>query len=729
MIRLRNAWLLGLVLCWTPAALAAEDLILADFEGKDYGTWKTTGNAFGPGPAQGTLGGQMPVSGFEGHGLANSFFGGDGATGTLTSPAFRIERRYLSFLIGGGGHPGTTCINLLVDGKVVRTATGINTQPGGSEDLDWADWDVAELVGQEAQLQIVDEASGPWGHINVDQILQGERRHSPASAEREMKVEHRWLHLPVKNKGRKCWMRLVVDGQFQREFEIELAEGKPDFWTYTDLGDYRGKTLRIEVDKLVDGSQGFSSIRQDDELPDATTIYHELYRPRFHFSPRRGWTNDPNGMVYYQGEYHLFFQHNPYGANWGNMTWGHAVSRDLIHWEELPDAIHPDELGTIFSGSAVVDEPNSAGFQTGAEKTLVAFYTAAGGDNRASREAKQPFTQAMAYSTDRGRTWTKYAKNPILPNITGGNRDPKVVWHAPSQQWVMALFLDGMHKYGLFGSPDLKRWTQLCDIPPFNDAECPDFFELPVDGDKQNTRWLFWGGSGNYLLGRFDGKTFTKESGPFAACYRAKDCPVQTFDYAAQTFSDIPAADGRRIQIAWMTGGKYPGMPFNQQMSIPREMTLRTTPEGIRLFIEPVREVATLRGKAYAWKDQEIVVGQNPLQPVNGEQADLVADLALGDAQQVGFAIRGHRVAYDVAKHELSAFGKTAPLDPIEGRIRLRILVDRTSVEVFANDGRVQMASCFLPDAADRSLAVFAEGGRAHAVSLEAYELRSIWMK
>lgn len=717
MIRLGRVWLVALFLSGTSAAWAAEDLLLADFEGKDYGAWKTTGTAFGPGPAQGTLPGQMPVSGFEGHGLVNSFLGGDDTTGTLTSPPFRLERRYVSFLIGGGGYPEKTCVNLLLEGKVVRTAVGPNVQPGGSEVLDWCDWDVAELQGREVQIEIVDQATGSWGHINVDQIVQSDRRHVGVPAQRELTVEHRWLHLPVKNKARKCWMRLVVDGKPEREFEIELADGAPDLWMYTDLAAYQGKTLRIEVDKLCDGSQGLSAIRQSDQLPEADSIYHERLRPQFHFTPRRGWTNDPNGLVFYQGEYHLFFQHNPYGVEWGNMTWGHAVSRDLLHWEELGDAIHPDRLGTVFSGSAVVDENNSAGLARGNEKTLVAFYTAAGGSNPASQG--QPFTQAMAYSCDRGATWTRWAQNPVLGNVVGANRDPKVIWHEPSRQWIMALYLDGP-KYALFRSSDLKQWTKLCDIPEFGDTECPDFFELPVDGDANQRLWVFWGASGNYLLGHFDGKTFTKESGPFATRYG-------TNDYAAQTYSGIPASDGRRIQIAWMAGGQYPGMPFNQQMSIPREVTLRTTSEGVRLCINPVRELAALRGAVTAWKDRELVPDENLMKGVSGELFDLVAELRLGDAQQVGFDIRGHRVTYDVAKQELSALGKTAPLKLLDGRLRLRILVDRTSLEVFADDGRVQMASCFLPAAENRSLGIFATGGRARVVSLEAYELHSIW--
>lgn len=707
-----------MILCLACRVFGAEpDILIADFEGQDYGDWKVTGEAFGPGPARGTLPNQMPVSGFEGQGLVNSYYKADGATGTLTSPSFLIRRKYINFLIGGGMHPGKTCINLLVGGKVVRTATGPNDRPGGSEQLDWHSWDVAELVGKEAVIEIVDRATGGWGHINVDHIVQSDQKRAADPAAREMHVRQRWLHLPVRNGGRRCWMRMLVDGQLEREFEIELADATPDFWTFTDLRPFLGRTLRLEVDKLPYGSQGLAAVAQSDELPEARTIYREPLRPQFHFSPRRGWTNDPNGLVYCDGEYHLFFQHNPYGTQWGNMTWGHAVSRDLVHWQELPDAIHPDELGTIFSGSAVVDQSNTAGYQTDGQKVIVCIYTSAGGTNRMSRG--RPFTQSIAFSRDRGRTWIKYPKNPVLGHIVGSNRDPKVFWHEPTRQWIMALFLD-RHDYALFASRDLKHWAKLCDVPMPGSSECPDFFPLAVDDNPADTRWVFWGGNGNYLIGRFDGRAFAKESGPHQSRFGGND-------YAAQTYSDIPPQDGRRIQISWMAGGNYPQMPFNQQMTVPRVLTLRTTPEGVRLFIEPVKELERLRGRQYAWHDQALRPNDNPLGELSGELWDIEAEIELADAKLVALDIRGHKVEYSVADKSLAALGHRAPLAPVAGRIHLRVLVDRTSVEVFANRGRISMASCFLPSPENKSLGLSASGGPARLVGLCVWELKSAW--
>ena len=618
--------------------LQRADIVIADFEGKDYGGWTVTGEAFGPGPAQGTLPGQMAVSGFMGHGLVNSFFIGDGTTGTVTSPPFTISRRYINFLIGGGKQPGVTCLNLLIDGKTMRTATGPNDRPGGSERLDWKTWDVSNLDGKDARIEIVDRATGGWGHINVDQIVQ-------------------------------------------------------------------------------------SDVKQEDEISTAE-LYNETYRPQFHFTARKGWLNDPNGLVYYAGEYHLFFQHNPFGTEWGNMTWGHAISKDLAHWRELDHALKPDALGTMFSGSAVVDWNNTTGFASGKEKPLVAIYTAAGDTSPESKGKR--FSQCIAYSNDRGGSWTKYDKNPVLRHIVGGNRDPKVVWHAPTKRWIMALFLDG-DEFGFFSSTDLKSWKQIQTMKVPGCGECPDFFEMPVEPDSKienrkskMTKWVWTAANGKYLVGTFDGEKFTPEQ------------PLQIVDhganyYAVQTYSDIPATDGRRIQIAWMSGGSYPKMPFNQQMSFPCALTLRDTAEGLRLFRWPVREIDKLVDKRFAFRDIKVVPGANPLPKLEGELWDIEAEFEIGEAKELGIKVRGESVTYSVADKKLRCLGREAVLEPSNNRIRLRVLVDRTSMEVFENQGRVSMTSCFLPRPQDRGVKVFAHGGACTLKSIKMNRLRSAY--
>lgn len=610
----------------TAKAQHKDDIVIADFEGKDYGGWEVKGDAFGPGPAQGAIAGQMAVSGYLGHGLVNSFFNGDKSTGTLTSPEFIIQRKYINFLIGGGNHPDETGMRLLIEGKEARKITGID-----SERLTWATWDVHALIGRTARLEIFDHATGGWGHINVDQIVQSDER------------------------------------------EAEEVRTEP--------------------------------------------LFQESYRPQFHFSAQKNWLNDPNGLVYYKGEYHLFFQHNPMSTSWGNMTWGHAVSRDLVHWQQLPHALLPDRLGTMFSGSAVVDAKNTTGFGVGSEAPIVAMYTAAGDTSPESKG--QPFTQCIAFSTDRGRTFTKYDQNPVLKHIIGGNRDPKLVWHSPTHQWTLALYLDG-EDYGLFTSPNLKEWKQIQTIHMPGSSECPDFFELPIKGERNESRWVFTGANGRYLVGSFDGKHFAPEAPPQPADYGANY-------YAVQTYSDIPASDGRRIQIAWMNGGNYPNMPFNQQMSFPCELTLRRIDGKLHLYRWPVKEIKNIAREAQHWSAIEVKPGENPLNALSGDLWDIQAEIEPGEATAFGFAIRGEMARYDVKSGEVSCLGRTAPLRAEHGRIRLRLLVDRSSIELFGNDGAVSMTSCFVPKLQNHSLDLFAEGGPIRITALTVTPLASAW--
>ena len=275
--------------------------VLADFEDATYGAWTAEGQAFGNGPAKGTLPGQMPVSGFAGKGLVNSFNGGDGATGTLTSPPFTIDRKHIAFLVGGGGWPGKTCMSLLVDGKVVRTATGPNVVPGGSEELGPASWDVSDLIGRNAQSQIVDNATGCWGHINVDQIALCDAPPPvpQLNVTREVAADKRWMLLPVKNGGPKSKVEVRDGAKMLRFFDIELAEGEPDWWAPLDVGAWRGRKLTLWADKLPAESKGLAKVRFADEAIPQTGLYSEPLRPQLHFSPRRGWNNDPNGLVYF----------------------------------------------------------------------------------------------------------------------------------------------------------------------------------------------------------------------------------------------------------------------------------------------------------------------------------------------------------------------------------------------------------------------------------------------
>lgn len=607
--------------------MAAPDRVLADFEGGTYGGWSATGDAFGDAPAAGTLPGQQAVSGFEGAGLVNTYRNGDRSTGTLTSPEFSIDRPFINFLIGGGAHDKTS-LQLLVDGAVVRSASGSE-----DERLEWESWDVSDVQGRKARLRIVDEVTGTWGHVNLDQIM-------------------------------------------------------------------------------------LSDTRKVDPQP----LYRESLRPQFHFTSARNWLNDPNGMVFYNGHYHLFFQHNPDSRAWGNMTWGHAVSPDMVHWVQRPNAIERDALGTIFSGSAVVDWKNTSDLREGDDPPLVALYTAAGGTSPESQGQK--FTQCLAYSTDAGKTWRKYPGNPVLGHIRAENRDPKVIWHEPSQAWIMALYLEG-NDFSLYRSPDLKRWSHLQDFRVEGTDECPDFFPMPVEGEAGLTKWVFTGANARYLIGDFDGKTFTPDGGDFVSAQ--SDFGAL---YAVQSFSDVP--DGRRIQIGWMRGGKYPRMPFNQQMSFPTTLALRRMQDGLRLFRAPVKEIEALRtGKVASERDRQVGLDGVPVPALAGDLLDVDLTLEPGDADAVGVRVRGQTIRYSAADGTLAVAEVRAPVQLPGGRLQLRLLVDRRSIEVFANEGSVSLHVCYLPDPDTDAapLTVFAEGKNARIVSLQGYPLRSAWME
>ncbi len=446
---------------------------------------------------------------------------------------------------------------------------------------------------------------------------------------------------------------------------------------------------------------------------------NEPYRPKFHFTAKQGWLNDPNGLVYLDGEYHLFFQFEELlSGNDPKKSWGHAVSTDLVHWRQLSNALEPDALGPIWSGSAIVDWNNTSGLGSPGKPPLVALYTAAGGQSPES--SGRDFTQCLAYSTDRGRTWTKYAHNPVLPHVAGENRDPKVIWDAPTRRWIMALYLD-RDRFGLFSSPDLKAWTQTQTLTLPGSSECPDFFPLPlIETHKQ--RWVFTAANDAYLVGSFDGRTFTPETPALPGDAGASF-------YAAQTFSGIPAQEDRRIQIAWMRGGEYPQMPFNQQMSFPCTLTLHQTSDGPRLFRWPVKEITALYGALLHQHNIRLSPGSDHIVPAPGELWDIEAEFALSPGVTAcGLRVRGTDIRYQAAEGgTISCLGRKAPLAPQQSHVTLRILLDRTSLEVFGNGGQTSLTTCFLPPVGEENLSAYAEGGTVTLVSLTAHPLRSAW--
>ena len=542
---------------------------------------------------------------------------------------------------------------------------------------------------------------------------------SLANTQRVFKIEKRYLNLPIKNGAPKIKVTTLVDGRVEMKNEIQLADGLPDWWAFIDVSAWCGKTVTLQADNLPIGSTALSSLEQGDSIKGGENLYREPLRGQFHFSSRRGWNNDPNGLVFFNGEYHLFYQHNPYGWLHGNMHWGHAVSRDLVHWEEIGDAIAPDELGTISSGSAVVDWKNTSGFGKDGKPPLVLIYTAAG----------KPSTPCITSSTD-GRHFTKFSGNPIVKRIgEGRNSDPKVLWHEPTKQWVMLLYIDlpgRQHTVHFLTSPNLRDWT-LASITKGEVAqrhflfECPDFFELPIDGDVSKKKWVLTSANHEYAIGIFDGAKFTAETQKLPGNRGNKGF------YAAQTFNDIPASDGRRIQIGWFKSAT-PGMPFNQSMTIPLEVKLTTTAEGPRQTWTPVKELESLRAKLHRVGSLTLQPGQaNPLDKVRAELIELRAEFEPGATSVVHFNVRGVPVSYDAAKQELTVNGLRAPSPLRDGKQRLTIFCDRTGLEVFASDGLTYVPMPVIPDAHIIRIEVGVAGTPVKFNSLDIYELKSAW--
>ena len=488
--------------------------------------------------------------------------------------------------------------------------------------------------------------------------------------------------------------------------------------------------------------------------------YTEHYRPQFHFTPAVNWMNDPNGLVYFNGEYHLFYQYNPFGDRWGHMSWGHAVSRDLVHWQHLPVAIPEADDVMAFSGSAVVDWQNTSGFAEDGRPPLVAIYTGYHTDSKIQ-------DQRIAYSTDSGRSWTPYGGNPVIDIGSTEFRDPKVFWYEPEKKWVMVLVLAAEHKVRFYSSKDLVTWTHLSDFGPAGAVggvwECPDLFELPVDGDSERSRWVLevdlnpgsvaGGSGGQYFIGHFDGETFTPDAPVAAGDEHARWVDYGADFYAAVSWSDVPEIEGERLWIAWMNNWTYaqdiPTAPWRSAQSLPRRVTLRTLDGKVRLVQRPAEGVNLLRRTQHRLYDVEVTEGTHSLAEhgIEGKALELIADFEVGDADTFGLKVRtgdGEEtlVGYDVRAQEVFVdrtrsghidvhpefpARHAGPLSSGAGLIRLHVFVDWSSVEVFAGDGRTVITDQIFPNPESDGVALFSNGGMARLVSLDVWELASAW--
>ena len=526
------------------------------------------------------------------------------------------------------------------------------------------------------------------------------------AADITIKINKRYLNLPVSQNQARGTMKFEINGKQERSFVIRLAKDEPEYWVFYDMTALKGKTIKISYEG--EGT-GLEKIYQDDQIAGQDLMYKESNRPQFHFTTRRGWINDPNGMIFYEGEYHLFYQHNPYEREWENMSWGHAVSKDMLHWEELPIALSPDHLGSMFSGSTVIDYNNTAGFNKGKTPAMIAFYTA----HTSEREV-----QCLAYSLDKGRTWTKYNQNPIIDSKEKWNsvdtRDPRMFWYKPGNHWVMVL--NERDGHSIYNSKDLKDWTFESHVTGF--WECPDLIELPVDGDKTNTKWMMLGASNTYMTGSFDGKKFTPESG--------KHYFVTGTIYAAQTFANIPESDGRSIQMGWGRIG-HPGMPFNGMMLMPTELKLKTTKNGLRVFSEPIKEMEQLFKKENHWRTLTAKEANDQLKSYNtADRLRIKTTIKLSHATNAGLNLFGQRILdYDMNNNLINGVFYS-PEDMTSMEVTADVYIDRTSIEVFIDGGAYSYSMERKKD--DKNAEGFHFwGNNIEVKNLEVYQVKSIW--
>ena len=557
--------------------------------------------------------------------------------------------------------------------------------------------------------------------------------------------ESKYLLLPVQENAPEGKVNIVVNNELQlgQNINVRLAREKVDYYVPYDISAYAGQDISIDIQGMPSSSLCWKEIKLSDTFDSSN---RETYRPVYHHTPVYGWMNDPNGMFYKDGVYHLYFQYNPYGSMWGNMTWGHSTSTDLTHWTYEGTAIVPDAWGAIFSGSCVVDKDNTAGFGKGA---VVAFYTSA-----KSTPWGDIQSQSMAYSLDNGKTFIKYEHNPILTSTERDFRDPKVFWYAPGKHWVMMLAVG--QEMQIYSSGNLKEWKKESSFGAMQGAhggvwECPDLVEVAVEGSKEK-KWVlicnlnpggpFGGSAAQYFVGSFDGKKFVNES------------PTQTKwldwgkdNYATVTWSNAPA--GRCIALGWMSNWQYansvPTTQYRSANTLARDLTLYRVGGELYLKSKPSPEIKKARAEEKKIPTFEV--------KGNYEVASLLADnkgayeieMAIENkgTSKIDFSLmneKGEKVAmyYDVVRKQfvmdrsasgIVGFSRDFPavtVAPVRNtdQIHLRLFIDRSSVEAFGEEGEYVMTNLVFPAEPYNRMVFSSDKGSYIVKSMNVYRLQ-----
>ena len=522
-------------------------------------------------------------------------------------------------------------------------------------------------------------------------------------------TQKRYILLPVEEKESETEIKIIKDGHSMQAINVRLATGKPDYYVPLDISRF-GKDGSVLLDLSFNGNYRNVGNIEDCSCwqlmkPSDTfdTTNREAYRPVYHHTPLWGWMNDPNGMFYKDGVWNLYYQYNPYGSIWGNMTWGHATSRDLVHWQYEGTPVEPDALGTIFSGSAVVDSSNTAGF---GKNAIVAMYTTAA-ENQ---------TQSLAYSNDDGKTFTKYSGNPTLTAKKPDFRDPKMIWNETTKEWN--LIVGTGQKMNFYSSKDLKSWKFESSFGESYGChkgvwECPDLLKM------DNGKWVLvcninpggpYGGSATqYFVGQWDGHQFTCESKPEVTKWMdyGKD------HYATVTFSSAP--NGRHVALAWMSNWQYaavvPTLQYRSANSIPRDLSLFTDGDEDYVSVKPSPEVVKAFNKPAAGLCEACMVEVNRLR--SGAVITLSNDK--GEQVVMRYNAQNHTLSVDRTKSGKTDFSEAfacTTTAPTHGKVnRVLIFVDKSSVEVFDGDGKFVLTNLVFPTRPYDKLSV--KGGKA----------------